>query len=276
MSELGRPPHEHEKPIGTTGHEEEMAHHLSPWPITAAFGAAVMMVGLVTNPIVLFIGAAATFTGLAGWVREDMHFYRHPMPELFHHGKAPNPYWGVILFLGTEVMLFGALFGAYFHGRNVAAETGESWPGVHLPIFTTGINTLILVSSGGTMHYAMHSVMHGRRKQFLGGLVLTLILGGIFLAMQVYEYIELIAEGLTLGANEHGSGLFGSVFYALTGTHGLHVAGGLLAILIVFIRALRGQFDEKRYLLVEGAAFYWHFVDFVWIFLYIVIYLGWI
>jgi cytochrome c oxidase subunit III len=172
MSELGRPQHEHEKPIGAAAHheEEEMAHHLSPWPILAAFGAAVMMVGLVTHPIPLVIGALATFAGIAGWVREDMHFYRHPMPELFHHGKAPNPYWGVILFLGTEVMLFGGLFGAYFHGRNVAGETSEAWvshnggPGVHLPLLMTGINTLILVTSGATMHWAMHSVMHGRRS----------------------------------------------------------------------------------------------------------------
>ena len=277
MSELGRPQHEHEKPTGAAGHaDEEMAHHLSPWPIVAAFGASVLMVGLITNPIVLVIGALGTFLGLAGWVREDMHFFRHPMPELFHHGKAPNPYWGVILFLGTEVMLFGALFGAYFHGRNVANETGEAWPGVHLPLIETGINTAILIASGATMHWAMHSVMHGRRKQFLIGLALTLILGAIFLAQQALEYVTLIGEGLTLGENEHGSGLFGSVFYALTGTHGLHVAGGLLAIFIVFIRALRGQFDEQRYLLVEGAAFYWHFVDVVWIFLYVVIYLGWI
>ena len=258
--------------------EEEMHHHLSPWPVVSALGATVLLVGLVLHPLVLFLGVILTFAGLAGWVREDMHFYRHPAPELYHSGTAPNPFWGVILFLGTEVVLFGALFAAYFTGRGAAqADDPSSWPGVHLPFTATLINTIILVSSGATMHWAMHSIQHDKRRNFLIGLVLTLILGGIFLAQQVREYIELITkEGLTLGENPHGSGLFGSVFYGLTGTHGLHVFGGLIAIFIVFVRAMKGQFNKDKYLLVEGAAFYWHFVDVVWIFLFIVIYGGWI
>lgn len=260
----------HPSPPGPhAGEEEEMVHHLSPWPIIAAIGGTILAVGIVTHPVVLFVGVIATLFGLGGWVREDMHFYDHPMPALFHHGKAPNPFWGVILFLGTEVVLFGALFAAYFQGRGTALANGDPWPQVGLPYVATLINTIVLVASGGTMHWAMMRIQKNDRKGFLIGLGATLILGLAFLAQQVREYIHLIHEGMTLGSSN-----FGSTFYALTGTHGLHVFGGLVAIFIVFIRALRGQFDKDRYLLVEGAAFYWHFVDVVWIFLFLVIYQG--
>jgi cytochrome c oxidase subunit III len=260
----------HATPTGAhAGEEEEMVHHLSPWPIIAALGGTLLAIGIVTHPVVLLIGVVGTLVGLGGWVSEDMHFYNHPMPALFHHGKAPNPFWGVIIFLGTEVVLFGALFAAYFHGRSIASENLDEWPQVELPYVATLINTIVLVTSGGTMHWAMTRIHKNDRKGFLVGLGLTLLLGAAFLAQQVREYITLIGEGLTLGSSN-----FGSVFYALTGTHGLHVFGGLLAIFIVFIRALRGQFDKDRYLLVEGAAFYWHFVDVVWIFLFLVIYQG--
>lgn len=269
MSAAHATPH----PPTNAPHDEEMAHHLSPWPIVAAFAGTLFMIGLVIHPIVAFIGAIATFGSLWGWVREDVHFFDHPMPELFHHGKAPNPFWGVILFLGTEVVLFGALFAAYFHGRGMAEDRGLSWeqPGIELPLLATGINTAILVTSGITMHWAMHSIQHNNRRNFKIGLALTLLLGAAFLAQQVREYLTLIHEGMTLG-----SSLFGSTFYGLTGTHGLHVFGGLVAIFIVFVRALKGQFSKDRFLLVEGAAFYWHFVDVVWVFLFAVIYLRWL
>ncbi|HEX9817051.1 MAG TPA: cytochrome c oxidase subunit 3, partial [Candidatus Thermoplasmatota archaeon] len=202
------------------GEDEEMVHHLSPWPIIAALGGTLLAVGIVTHPVVLFIGVIGTLAGLAGWVREDMHFYNHPMPALFHHGKAPNPLWGVILFLGTEVVLFGALFAAYFHGRGAAAQNGDAWPEVHLPYVATLVNTIVLVTSGGTMHWAMMRIQKNDRKGFLVGLGLTLLLGGAFLAQQVREYIELFGHGMTLGSSN-----FGTTFYALTGTHGLHVFG---------------------------------------------------
>src|SRR6185503_20464574 len=102
----------------------------------------------------------------------------------------------------------------------------EVWPQEPgLPIVATGINTLVLISSGATMHWAMHSIQHNRRNQFLIGLGLTLLLGLAFLAQQVREYIELMGEGVNLGSSN-----FGSTFYSLTGTHGLHVFGGLVAI----------------------------------------------
>lgn len=271
----------HATPDAEPGHaphaEEEVPHHLSPWPLVSAIGGTLLAVGIFLHPLVAFVGALVTLGGVWGWVREDMHFYHHPVPELFHHGHAPNPLWGVILFLGTEVILFGALFASYFNGRMMAHHAGEEWPGVPLPLLATGINTAILISSGGTMHWAMHSIQHGRRRQFLIGLSLTLLLGATFLFQQVREYIDLIfSEGLTMGENPEGSPLFGSTFFSLTGTHGLHVFGGLVAIFFVFFRALKGQFSPEKFLAVEGAAFYWHFVDVVWVFLFVTIYLGWI
>jgi cytochrome c oxidase subunit III len=259
----------HTTPNGGHDGDDEMVHHLSPWPVIAALGGTVFAIGIVTHPVVLFVGLIGTLFGLAGWVREDMHFYRNPMPELFHHGKVPNPLWGVILFLGTEVVLFGALFAAYFHGRAVAAENLDPWPQVHLPYTATLINTIVLIASGATMHWAMMRIQKNDRRGFLIGLGATLVLGTAFLAQQVREYMELLHAGMNLGSSN-----FGSTFYALTGTHGLHVLGGLIAIFIVFVRGLKGQFDKDRYLLVEGAAFYWHFVDVVWIFLFLVIYQG--
>lgn len=273
MTDLAHPPTAHGHAPSAGAHDDEpLAHFLSPWPIVSALGAALLLMGIVLHPLLAFLGVIVTFGGVTGWVRQDMRFFVHPPhEELFHHGKAPNPLWGVIVFLGTEVMLFGALFAMYFHARHGAHADGLEWPGVHLPILATGINTLVLMSSGATMHFAQHSIAHGNRRNFKIGLVLTLLLGAAFLGQQIREYIELFLEEFTLS-----SSIAGSTFYALTGTHGLHVFGGLIAIFVVLVRALRGQFSPERYLLVEGAAFYWHFVDVVWIFLFLVIYLGWI
>ena len=114
----------HAEPGHAPAHEdEEMHHHLSPWPVVSALGATTLLVGLVLHPLVLFLGAILTFAGLAGWVREDMHFYRHPVPELYHSGTAPNPFWGIILFLHfLNVFVFDAVIGREAERRMIERE----------------------------------------------------------------------------------------------------------------------------------------------------------
>jgi cytochrome c oxidase subunit 3 len=223
------------------------------------------MVGLVLGTPWVYGGVALfALTGL-GWLHQDRRWWE----EQKGTGHAPGR-WGVLLFIGSEVMIFGALFATYFNFR---AQAG-AWPpaDVHLPIGTTGLFTIILLLSGATMHWAHSALRAGRREAFKGHLALTLLLGAIFIGGQVYEYLTLIGEGVTL---THSN--FAATFYALTGTHGLHVIAGLVALGIVAYRSfVHDQFTAQRHVLLEGAAVYWHFVDLVWVFVFAIVYLGWV
>jgi cytochrome c oxidase subunit 3 len=171
---------------------------------------------------------------------------------------------GVKLAILSEVMLFGALFAAYFVVR------GESpgWPpvaGFERPeLLLPGLNTLLLVSSSGTMQWAVRTARSGDRSRMLRWLGLTLLLGGIFIVIQGYEFAT---NGFGLDA-----GIFGSTFYILTGFHGAHVLAGLGLIAIVANRARRGLISAERHTAVEATSYYWHFVDAVWLFLFSTLY----
>jgi cytochrome c oxidase subunit 3 len=177
---------------------------------------------------------------------------------------AGNLLLGVKLAILSEVMLFGALFAAYFVVRAASA----AWPpvaGLERPeLLLPGLNTLLLVSSSLTMQWAVRSARRGARSGILRWLGLTLLLGGIFLAVQAYEFAS---NGFGLSA-----GIFGSTFYILTGFHGAHVLAGLILIGIVANRARRGLISGERHTAVEATSFYWHFVDVVWLFLFAVLY----
>ncbi|MGQ0534578.1 MAG: cytochrome c oxidase subunit 3 [Methanobacteriota archaeon] len=241
--------------------DEYTLPHGSVWPFRVAITIFLVYLGLMWFPFMVLAVLSLAYN-VRGIVREDMVWWRQLI------GTGPrNGWYGVIFFLCTEVMLFGALFATWFNGR----ANADVWPPrdvPELPIVFTGINTLILLASGATMHWAHAAIRNGDRTNFNRGLVLTLILGGVFLAFQVKEYSELIHHGMTLS-----SGMYGATFYALTGTHGIHVLGGLLLILIVWLRSLGGQFTKERHLGVEVTAIYWHFVDVVWVILYAVVYL---
>jgi Heme/copper-type cytochrome/quinol oxidase, subunit 3 len=176
-----------------------------------------------------------------------------------------NMLLGVKLGILSEVMLFGALFAAYFVVR------GESpgWPPVGGPerpeLLLPGLNTLLLVSSSGTMQWAVRAARSGDRSRILRWLGLTLLLGGIFIMVQGYEFAT---NGFGLDA-----GIFGSTFYILTGFHGAHVLAGLGVIAIVANRARRGLISAERHTAVEAISYYWHFVDAVWLFLFSSLYL---
>lgn len=192
-------------------------------------------------------------------------------PPASRAGKLSQGLLGMVIFIGSEVMIFASLFTAYFMVRYNIAE--DSWPPLNsdgerfeLPKIITGVNTLILVFSSFTIWYAEHSLKHGDRKGLVRGLGLTLLLGATFLIIQINEYIHL---GFTPADKA-----FGSVFYTLTGFHGAHVAVGLTILSFCFVRAVKARdFTAQRMTPLAAGSIYWHFVDVVWVLLYVLVYL---
>jgi cytochrome c oxidase subunit III len=190
-------------------------------------------------------------------------------PAEEHHkpGGISSSLLGMVLFIASEVMFFGGLFGAYFTIRSAATQ----WPPEgtpHLETWYAAILTTILVSSSVTMQFGVWAIRKNDSRRLMLWLAVSLLLGLCFLAGQANEYRMLIEEGMTLS-----SGVFGSTFFTLTGFHGAHVAGGACFILIVLLRARSGQFTARYHDTVEMASYYWHFVDVVWIGLFSTIYL---
>jgi cytochrome c oxidase subunit 3 len=190
-------------------------------------------------------------------------------PAEEHHkpGGISSSLLGMVLFIASEVMFFGGLFGAYFTIRSAA----PTWPPEgtpHLETWYAAVLTTILVSSSVTMQFGVWAIRRNEQRRLILWLVISLLLGLAFLAGQANEYRTLIEEGMTLS-----SGVFGSTFFTLTGFHGAHVAGGAAFILIVLLRARSGQFTARYHDTVEMASYYWHFVDVVWLGLFSTIYL---
>ena len=181
---------------------------------------------------------------------------------------------GMYIFLASEVMFFGSLFATYFYlyGSHIVwpppppSSTPEFyvnwWP---IPFF----NTIILLSSGVTCHFASDAMALGNRRRFFLLWTVTIVLGTLFELGQLYEFLTAFGRGLTLTANS-----FASAFFIMTGFHGLHVLGGLILLLIILYRAGRGQFSPRNHVGVAAVTLYWHFVDVVWIFLFGILYLG--
>ena len=190
-----------------------------------------------------------------------------PADEHHKPGGISSSLLGMVLFIASEVMFFGGLFGAYFTIRSAATQ----WPPEgtpHLETWYAAVLTTILVASSVTMQLGVWAIRKNNQRRLVLWLAVSLLLGAIFLCMQALEYANLIEEGMTLS-----SGVFGSTFYTLTGFHGAHVAGGAAFILIVLLRARSGQFTARYHDTVEMASYYWHFVDVVWLGLFSTIYL---
>jgi cytochrome c oxidase subunit 3 len=177
----------------------------------------------------------------------------------------------MLLFLVTEVATFGAGFVYYFFIRAGAWENlPELVTSGHVLGSLVIANTLILIASSFTIHFAHHALLEGNHQRFTRLLGVTLLLGLIFLGGQAYEYYEFIVhEGFTVA-----EGAYGSAFYGLTGLHGLHVSLGAVMLGILFVRALFGQYSAEKHTSVSTVSMYWHFVDVVWIFLVVVLYAG--
>jgi cytochrome c oxidase subunit 3 len=192
--------------------------------------------------------------------------------EEHHHGPPPanrssrvdSELLGMLLFIISEIMVFGAFFTAYFFIRIVQ---GNEWPaaGDHLPVAIAGVNTAILLSSSLTMHWAQTSIKNGNRLGLKAGMVATFLLGATFLFIQVNEYVH-----IGFAPHDHAQG---SVFYGLTGLHGAHVAVGLTLLGVVTIRAFRGHYSPEHHHGVEVPGIYWHFVDVMWVVVYTTIYI---
>ncbi|MCA1812420.1 MAG: cytochrome c oxidase subunit 3 [Halobacteriales archaeon] len=247
--------------------EEMTLPHGSKWPIIAAMGVGLIYVGLIAGWPILAGGLAIVIIAMAGIITEDARWWNGNVGTGMRNG-----WWGVLFFLGTEVMLFSALFATYFNHRAAAgAGFGLNPEGQFYladAVVKTGINTVILLLSGVTCHFAHTAIRRGDQQKLKLWLVATIALGAVFIGGQVVEYLSLASEGLRVQ-----SGTFGATFYMLTGTHGAHVLGGLGVLSICAWRAFQGQFDQKRHVAVEVSAIYWHFVDVVWVLLYAVVYL---
>jgi cytochrome c oxidase subunit III len=193
--------------------------------------------------------------------------------DVTHDAHAPRgtdtALMGMLLFIASEVMFFAALFGAYFNVRSTAA----TWPpeGTEFinPQWLPVIVTAILVSSSFTMQIAIRRIRKGDRRGMNRAIALTIMLGVLFLFLQLYDYISLVGND-NFGIN---SGVYGTLFFTMTGFHGAHVLGGVVGMTVILIRGLQGQFSAKHHVAVEAVSAYWHFVDIVWVALFSTIYL---
>jgi cytochrome c oxidase subunit 3 len=190
----------------------------------------------------------------------------HGPPEANQSSRIDRQTLGILLFIVSEVMLFGAFFASYFFLRVVVNP--PAWPPhpYELPVAVAGMNTAILFSSSFTVHYALESVRRGNRRGMKLGLAATWLLGATFLFIQINEYVH-------IGFSAR-NGAFGSIFYGLTGLHGAHVFVGLVLLTFANIRAWRGHFgpEEKDHLGVEIPSIYWHFVDAMWLVVFATVY----
>lgn len=257
----------------TTAHKHP--YHLvepSPWPIIGTISAGVMMVGAVLylheeSSWLLIAGFIMVLGTMFGWWRQVV---KEAMVEGQHTPVVQiGLRYGMALFIASEVMFFVAWFWAYFNAALFPSGAIEGiWPPPGVQTFDPWdlpfLNTLILLMSGVTLTWAHHALRAGQRAHMLQGLGLTIILGAIFTCVQAYEYSH--------AAFGFSDGIYPSVFFMATGFHGFHVLVGTIFLIVCFFRAKAGHFTPDHHFGFEAAAWYWHFVDVVWLFLFISIY----
>ncbi|GAA6211048.1 cytochrome c oxidase subunit 3 [Hyphomicrobiales bacterium 4NK60-0047b] len=282
-------------------HGKHHDYHLvdpSPWPLLGAVAAFVLAYGAIQfmhdkGSTVLAVGFGLVILTMFLWWRDvvkEAEKNGDHTPVVQIHNR-----YGMILFIASEVMFFVAWFWAFFDislfpglGDEVIKTAGgaeaalgqvtrnEVTQGVFPPVGTETfnpwklplVNTLILLLSGTTVTWAHHAMLKDDRKGLIWGLLLTVILGVIFTICQVYEYMH---AGFAF-SNENGGNIYGSVFYMATGFHGFHVVVGTITLAVMMFRAMAGHFTAKQHFGFEAAAWYWHFVDVVWLFLFACIY----
>jgi cytochrome c oxidase subunit 3 len=196
----------------------------------------------------------------------DDHGDHHGPPPANRSSRVSHEVLGMLLFIISEVMVFGAFFTAYFFIRLVAE--GHTWfpiDGKALPVAIAGMNTAILLSSSLTMHWAQTSIKNGNRFGLKAGMLLTSLLGATFLFIQINEYVHIGFSPQDFAQ--------GTIFYGLTGLHGAHVFIGLTLLVMVTVRAFRGHFSPEHHHGVEIPGIYWHFVDAMWVVVYTTIYI---
>jgi cytochrome c oxidase subunit 3 len=269
----------------------------SPWPFLGSVGALIMAIGAIglmrwlsdgelvlaganlTTPWIFVLGLLIVLYTMFGWWRDTIRESRAGF-----HTRVVSLHlrYGMILFIASEVMFFVAWFWAFFDASLFPGEpqqvlrsefTGGHWPpqGVevfdpwHLPL----LNTLILLLSGTTVTWAHHALLENDRRGLVWGLTLTVLLGVLFTAVQIYEYSH--------AAFSFAGNIYGATFFMATGFHGFHVFVGTVFLIVCLGRALAGHFTPQKHFGFEAAAWYWHFVDVVWLFLFAAVYVwgGW-
>ena len=292
-----------------TPHHDYHLVNPSPWPLVSSIAAVIMMIGAVvwmkglasaeSGPLasallsegkqaLFFAGLAGVLVSMAGWwtdvIKESRQGDHTPVVSI-------GLRYGMILFIASEVMFFAAFFWIFFemavfnearaHIPEIGnwAETAAAWStwppkGVEvldawqLPL----LNTIILLLSGTTVTWAHHALQVGDRKATKIGLAITVALGVLFTAVQAYEYNHIIHENLFFNEEALNSGLYGSIFFMATGFHGFHVLIGTIFLIVCLLRLLAGQMTPQKHFGFEAAAWYWHFVDVVWLFLFAFVY----
>ena len=275
--------------------------HGTKWPIVGSFGLILTLGGAALWLNEVAVGKFSMFLGLATIVFMMFGWFRTVIGESISgtYNKQVDTSFrmGMMWFIFSEVMFFSAFFGALFYARNMSVPWigGEgdgaltnfflwkgyapAWPtngpghvgGVFETMPAWGVpllNTLLLLSSGVTITIAHHALRAGNRKQLLIWLAATIFLGAMFLNFQAHEYIEAYTKlNLTLG-----SGVYGSTFFMLTGFHGLHVTLGAIMLTVIWFRCAKGHFSKDHHFGFEAVAWYWHFVDVVWLGLFLFVY----
>ncbi len=196
---------------------------------------------------------------------------RHPMPGM----QVYNLKLGMWIFLLSEIMFFTSLIGSYIILRFAHPDHWAD-PGVVLNVPLTAVNTFLLICSSVTMVKAFAAIEHGDQKGLKLWLLATILIGASFVGIQMFEYVGLVHEGFVPNIATYaaeGSNLYGATFYTMTGFHGAHVTIGVLCLIFVLFRAMRGAYTAESYGGVEIIGLYWHFVDLVWIILFTIVYL---
>nr|YP_010160558.1 cytochrome c oxidase subunit 3 [Gymnopilus junonius]QRH17744.1 cytochrome c oxidase subunit 3 [Gymnopilus junonius] len=246
----------------------------SPWPILLSFsllnltiGAVSYMHGFSSGGYILTLGFILTVYCMILWFRDIVIEGSY----LGHHTKEVKNglMIGVLLFIVSEVFAFLSVFWAFFHSSlSPAIELGGTWPPLGItpldPFAIPLLNTFLLLSSGVFITYGHHALIAGNRKAAIDGVIFTIILAFVFTALQYYEYSE---AGFTFA-----DGVYGSAFYASTGLHGFHVIIGTLFIGVSLVRIINYQLTTKHHNGFESSILYWHFVDVVWLFLFVAVY----
>jgi cytochrome c oxidase subunit 3 len=267
----------------------------SHWPILGScalllmgFGAASWFNSYAAGPWLVLTGFAMLVAMMFGWFGSVIGESEH----LLYNTKVDLSFrWAMSWFIFSEVMFFAAFFGALFYARNLSVpelgslgqkllwpDYSSGWPtngpyfkDAFTPMKAIGIpliNTIILVTSGGTLTVAHHALKAGHRAQLKLWLAVTILLGFTFLSLQAFEYTHAYSE-LNLKLS---SGVYGSTFFMLTGFHGFHVTVGAIMLAVMLGRVFKGHFTAQHHFAFEAASWYWHFVDVVWLLLFILVY----
>nr|YP_009942717.1 cytochrome c oxidase subunit III [Populicerus confusus]QOC72412.1 cytochrome c oxidase subunit III [Populicerus confusus] len=244
----------------------------SPWPLTSSMGLLTMTSGTILwfnkfNNLLMIMGMMIILLTMMQWWRDVV---RESTFQGMHTKKVMlSMKWGMIMFIMSEVMFFSSFFWSFFHSSlSPTMEIGLQWPPQGIKTFNPMsiplLNTMILLSSGISMTWAHNAVLTKNFSQLIKSMLITVILGLYFTFLQAYEYIE--------SPFNISDSIYGSTFFMSTGFHGIHVIIGTMFIITVMLRASKLHFSMYHHIGFESSAWYWHFVDVVWLFLYIMIY----